>query len=58
MKSLLAAAVVIALALSPSIGECVRAQQEQHANRYLLFGWAALVIILAIVAGEEILAGA
>lgn len=58
MKSLLAAALVIALALSPSVGECLRAGQEQHPNRYLLWGWAALVVILAVVAGEEILGAA
>lgn len=58
MKALLAAAVVIALALSPSISECLKAHQEDHPNKPLLWGWVAVVVILAVVAGEEILGGA
>lgn len=58
MKPLLAAAVVIALALSPSIGECLKAHQEDHPNRYLLTYWVLLVVILAFVAGESIIGAA
>ena len=58
MKALTAAALVIALALSPSISECLQAHEQQHPNRWLLWGWAGLVILLAVVAGEELIGGA
>lgn len=57
MKPLIIAAAVIALALSPSIKECVQAHRDGDPHRFLIFGWAALVVILAFVAGEEILGG-
>ncbi len=54
-KALMAAAVVIALALSPSIAECLKAHQEEDGRRWLLWGWVALVVILALTAGETLL---
>ena len=57
MKALLAAAVVIALALSPSISECIQAHKDDAPHKLMLWGWVSLVVILAVVAGEEILGG-
>lgn len=58
MKQLLIAAVVIALALSPSVAECVNAHQEDHPQKWILWAWIALVVILAFTAGDVIMGGA
>ena len=57
MKGAIAAAAIIALALSPSISECIQAHKDDHPHKLLMFGWVALVVLLAVVAGEEILGG-
>lgn len=57
MKGLIAGAAIIALALSPSISECIQAHKDDQPHKLLMFGWVALVVILALVAGEEILGG-
>lgn len=57
-KSLLAAAVVIALALSPSISECISAHEEGGTKRVIMWGWIILVVILALVFGEQLFAAA
>ena len=57
MKGLLAAAAIIALALSPSISECIQAHKDDAPHKLMMFGWVALVVLLAVVAGEEILGG-
>lgn len=53
-KALTAAALVILLALSPSINECIK-EHEQGGRHWLLWGWVILVVIMALVAGEELL---
>ena len=58
MKQLLIAAVVIALALSPSIAECVQAHEQDHPRKWVLWAWIALVVILAFTAGDVIMGGA
>lgn len=59
-KSLVAAALVIVLALSPSVSECLRAHRDEddQRHRWLLWSWVTLVVILALVAGEALLGGA
>lgn len=57
-KALTAAALVIVLALSPSINECINAHKDEASHRWWLWGWVAVVVILALVAGEELLGGA
>lgn len=57
-KSLVAAALVIVLALSPSVSECITAHKEDSEHRWVMWGWIALVVILALVAGEMMLGGA
>lgn len=56
-KALTAAALVIVLALSPSVGECLKAHQEDHPNKPLLWGWVGLVVVLALAFGEEFMGG-
>ncbi len=58
IKALTAAALVIVLALSPSISECITAHKEEHSHRWAMWGWVILVIILALIAGEELLGAA
>lgn len=53
LKSLLTAAVVIALALSPSVSECIQAHKEDAEHRWILWGWIALVSVLALAFGEQ-----
>lgn len=56
-KALTAAALVILLALSPSISECIK-EHEQGGRKWLMWGWVALVVVMALVAGEELVGGA
>ena len=57
MRALLIPAVVIALALSPSISECISAHRDGQSHAWVLWAWVALVALLALVAGEELLGG-
>ena len=58
VKALLAAAVVIALALSPSVGEVLSAHRDDTHHRWILSGWVLLVIVLALSFGEEMFGAA
>ena len=58
MKALTAAALVIALALSPSISECLQAHQQGHPQAWLIWSWIGLVVLLALVAGDVLIGGA
>ncbi len=54
-KGLLAAAVVIALALSPSITECLRTHRDGERHEvWITWAWFALVTILAVLFGEQL----
>ena len=54
-RSLVISAVVIIIALSPSVSECVRSHQEGDGHRWLQWGWVALVVVIALLGGEAIL---
>ena len=56
-KQLTIAAVVLVIALTPSIADCARAHQEAPHLLPLIYGWVLLAVIVAVLAGECLLAG-
>ena len=55
VKGLLIAALVIVLALCPSVTECINAHEQGHPRLWLFWGWIILVSVLAVAAGEELM---
>jgi hypothetical protein len=54
-RSLIISAVVIIIALSPSVSECLSDHQQEAPHRWLQWGWVALVVIIALLGGEAIM---
>jgi len=53
-RTLLTAAVILIIALTPSIKDVIDAHQEDHPQKLLLWGWIALALVVALAFGEVI----
>lgn len=56
-RALLIAAILLIIALTPSVTDLVQAHQQGAPHTKLLWGWVALAFILALAFGEEITGG-
>lgn len=56
-KSLVAAAAVLVIALSPSVAECVQSHQERNPHTWALWAWIGLAVIVAVLFGEQMFGG-
>jgi hypothetical protein len=54
-RQLTIAAVVLIIALTPSVTDLAQAHQENHPSLPLLWGWVALAAVVALLAGEELM---
>ncbi len=58
IKQLTIAAVVLVIALTPSVADVAACHEERPHQLPLVYGWILLAVVVAILAGETLLGGA
>ncbi len=56
-KTLLIAAVLLIIALTPSVDDLLQAHQDDKPHRWFLWGWVGLAAVVGLAFGEEISGG-
>lgn len=56
-KGLLAAAALLVIALTPSVADCALVADHSPGKKWMLWGWVALAVVIAIFFGERMMGG-
>lgn len=56
-RALLLAAILLIIAVTPSVTDLVQAHQQSAPHLPLLWAWVALALIIALAYGEELTGG-
>lgn len=54
-KALLAAAALLVVSLTPSVTDAAQAHEDRPQHRWLIYGWFALVLVICLLFGDQLM---